>query len=325
MTIAIFEQIERYVREQHVLEPEVTIIVGLSGGPDSVFLVHLLAQLREKYQWKLVAAHLNHGWRTEADSEEVFCKKLCAQLDITFVSAHADSITLSKKYNGSKEELGRLKRRAFFEHIAKENSAQAIALAHHADDQIETFFIRLIRGAGVEGLRGMKPKDGLYVRPLLSITKAEIQQYLHEYELAYCKDASNDSLDYLRNRIRLNVLPTLIDADKRFPYACLHAMKHLAQADDFLEQYAQEAYIKISHLDNGQCVLAINDFLAQDASIRQRILLKWLIEHQVPFTPSEKFFNEIERFLNNKKSASHQLHGEWRLVKKSKFLMLSKQ
>lgn len=319
---AITSHIEYYLHTQNLLPTNSTIIVGLSGGPDSVFLLHMLVALREKYQWNLVAAHLNHGWRTEADAEEEFCKKLCESLQVTFKSAHADTLTLTKKYNGSQEELGRLKRRTFFEQLAQEYQAQAIALAHHADDQIETFFIRLIRGAGVEGLRGMKPQDGLYVRPLLSISKADILHYLHENNLAYCTDASNDSLDYLRNRVRLTVIPALIDADKRFPKACLQALQHLAQADDFIERSAQHLYTQVTVLHDQTRALIIQDFLAQDAIIRQRILLTWLIEHQVSFVPSENFFAEIERFLNNKKSAAHQIHEEWRLIKKNKFLYL---
>ncbi len=167
----LLSTIQAYNEKKGLIHDGARIIIGLSGGPDSVFLLHALAQLRTTRKLFLVAAHLDHEWRTESAQDMQFCKTLAESYAIPFVAKKISQLSLSYKSNGSKEEYGRKARRFFFESLAQEYNADAIALAHHADDQQETFFIRLMRGATVSGLYGMKPKDGLYIRPLLSIKK----------------------------------------------------------------------------------------------------------------------------------------------------------
>lgn len=310
---------------QHNLIPESsTIIVGLSGGPDSVFLLHVLKELQSRYHWKLIAAHLNHGWRPEADSEQEFCRQLCEKLDILFVSKHAQDVTSTKKMSGSREELGRILRRTFFEEIAQKHHAQAIALAHHQDDQIETFFIRLIRGAGIEGLAGMSYKEGLYVRPLLDLYKKDILEYLHTHSITYCLDISNISDSFLRNRIRNQLIPVLNTVDSRFVSSCAKSIRQLQEVDEFIKKQAQTQYQKIATTDPElKTGLIIDQFLQLPSVLRHRILLIWLIEHHVPFTPSTSLFSEIERFVLNTKSSSHTLYT-WQLFKKKQALFIKK-
>ena len=132
------------------------LIVALSGGADSVFLLHLLAQVATTMPLTLIVAHLNHGWRGAADNaDEQFCRNLAQQFNCTFITAHADEIVTTKGWNGSQEELGRHQRHTFLQNTAKQFDALGIAFGHHAQDQEETFFIRLMRGASLEGLCGM--------------------------------------------------------------------------------------------------------------------------------------------------------------------------
>ena len=134
------------------------LIVALSGGADSVFLLHLLAQVATTMPLTLIVAHLNHGWRGAADNaDEQFCRNLAQQFNCTFITAHADAIATTKVWNGSQEELGRHQRHTFLQNTAKQFNACGIAFGHHAQDQEETFFIRLLRGASLEGLCGMSP------------------------------------------------------------------------------------------------------------------------------------------------------------------------
>ena len=134
-----------------------TILVALSGGPDSVCLLHQMHEIAPVYNLKLIAAHLNHEWRgKDSDQDEEFCKALCEKLQIPFFSKRLSQLSGLPAYNGSKENYARRARKLFLHEIAQQNSAYAIATAHHQDDHIETFFIRLIRGASLAGISGIK-------------------------------------------------------------------------------------------------------------------------------------------------------------------------
>ena len=295
----------------NLIPDNATIILGLSGGPDSVFLLHFLAVMRQEKNLHLIAAHLNHEWRPEAEKDEQLCHELCQQLGISFVGKKMSELNLTLKFNGSKEEIGRKARRQFFESLAKEHNAQAIALAHHADDQMETFFIRLIRGASLAGLAGMKPKDGLYIRPLLDIKKEQILEYLHEHNIAYALDASNQSEDYLRNRIRNSVIPGLKQCDDRFDANFSSTHDHLQQTEEFLQQLAQKTFAEISS-ENG---INIQKLLALHPILKTRILILWLCQAKVPFIPSQGLFDEMLRFLEKPGPGTHVFYGKWQIIK----------
>lgn len=290
----LFEHISQFCWEHNLITPGSTIVVGLSGGPDSVFLLHYLAALREKCNLTLVAAHLDHGWRTESARDAEFCQKLAAQHRIPLVIKNLKDASVDFKYNGSQEELGRKARRGFFEQVAQEYQATRIALAHHADDQMETFIIRLIRGASLSGLAGIKAYDGLYIRPLLTISKQEILDYLHNNQIPYVIDTSNQSDVYLRNRIRNSVIPALKTCDDRFEknFATTHAK--LAQTEEFLQKLCEK---NLRELSDEKMNLDIQKLLEFDPVLRNRVLVNWLIMHEVPFTPSQGLLDEIVRFL----------------------------
>lgn len=316
----LFEHISRFCQEHSLFTPGSTMVVGLSGGPDSVFLLHYLADLRHESNLKLIAAHLDHGWRTESSQDAQFCQDLATRYQIPIIIKHLKEIPISSKPTGSKEELGRNARRAFFESVAKEYNAQAIALAHHADDQMETFFMRLIRGASLTGLAGMKAKDELYIRPLLSISKIEILDYLHKHKILYVIDPSNQSNEYLRNRIRNSVIPALKACDDRFEKNFASTHEKLIETEEFLQELCAAQLQEIMDENKG---LNIQKLLALHPVLRNRLLINWLIMHKVPFTPSQGLLDEIVRFLENTKSNTHTLYQKWQLIKKANKITLS--
>ena len=173
----MISKVRKFIEKHRIIEPNSTIVVGLSGGPDSVCLLHVLRQLQEEYGLVLIAAHLDHEWRNNSKEDARFCKQYAESLGIHFVEAKASEIVGVRKYNGSKEELGRRLRRSFFESVMQKNNGHSIALGHHANDQQETFFLRMMRGASIAGLSGMKPKERGYLRPLLGCHKHEILEY----------------------------------------------------------------------------------------------------------------------------------------------------
>lgn len=291
-----------------------TVILGLSGGPDSVFLLHILNMLAVNNEICLLAAHLNHEWRNEAAAEAQFCKNLCSSLSVTFFDDVARNYVQPHEGNGSRENLGRLARTRFFETLAQTHGAQAIALAHHEQDQQETFFIRLIRGSSLSGLTGMKPITGHYIRPLLSTSKRDILAYLNQHAIAYCSDASNDSSDFLRNRIRSSVIPSLKSCDNRFERSFKRALVSLQETESFLALHTDGVFAALINQNELTCNL--RDFGKQPALIQKRMLIKFLCFARVPFTPSSNHLQEMLRFLSTPKGGSHQLHTSWYLWKK---------
>lgn len=307
----LLQTIYSFIRERELIPDNCTLIVGLSGGPDSVFLLCLLAKLQKEKGLTLVAAHLNHEWRIESAQDEELCKQLCNELGIPLISKKLRELNIKIKDNGSQEEVGRKARRHFFESLAKEYQAHAIVLAHHADDQQETFFIRLMRGASLQGLVGMKAQEGLYIRPLLSIKKEDILHYLHENNITYAVDKSNDSPDYLRNRIRHSVIPALRLSDHRFDATFATTHDHLQQAENFLQNLAEQTFKEISthNAINTQHLLGLHPVL------RTRVTILWLCAAQVPFVPSQGLFDEIMRFLEKPGSGEHTFYARWRIIK----------
>jgi tRNA(Ile)-lysidine synthase len=290
-----------------------TIIVGVSGGPDSIYLLYQLKAVAEHLNLKLIAAHLDHEWQESSKIAANLCQQTCDSLQVPVVIKTIAELKFCPKWNGSQEELGRIMRRHFFTALAQEHQASAIALAHHQQDQQETFFIRLLRGSGLTGLTGIKEVDGLYIRPMLACTKSEILEYLHTNNIAYYIDQTNTSDVYLRNRIRNQVIPALQKVDDRFDQKLQSTMLHLAQVDDFLEQQAEQI-LKSQSTDHG---INIENFLSLHQVLQQRILLKMMIAQQVTFTPSQNLFKEIMRFLEQSSSNKHTIHDSW-MVKKTK-------
>jgi len=240
----LIARVARFCQAHDLVHPGTRIIVGLSGGPDSVFLLHALVALRDVQQLTLIAAHLDHGWRTTSAEDVAFCATLTNQLNVPFVHEHARN--LAKMFNstrhttGSLEDQGRRMRRTFFERVQHEHQAGAIALAHHQDDQHETFFIRLTRGAGLAGLAGIRPKAKQYIHPLLCCTKREILDTLHEHALPYQIDATNTDQKFLRNRIRTHLLPCLHNCDNRSQASLTRAIEQLQETDAYLEQATEK-------------------------------------------------------------------------------------
>jgi tRNA(Ile)-lysidine synthase len=185
-----------------------SILVGLSGGGDSVALTHSLIQLRGRLGLKIAASHLNHRMRgAESDRDEEFVRAMCERLEVALIVERAEGLGVIK---GNFEERARDARREFLERAADRIGADFIALGHNRDDQAETVLMRLMRGAGAAGMAAMAERGpGRLLRPLLSLSRAEIREYLDTRAIAFVEDSTNQSRDFLRNRVRLELLPTL--------------------------------------------------------------------------------------------------------------------
>jgi tRNA(Ile)-lysidine synthase len=319
----VLDRISHFSRKHTLLPEGSTVVLGLSGGPDSVFLLHFLAPMHHAGIITLVAAHLDHQWRTESGDDAEWCVREAQKLNIACTIGHLADFSSAITWNGSKEEVGRKARRLFLERTAEHYNADRIALAHHAQDQQETFFMRLIRGTTVHGLTGMQPHSGLYIRPLLEISKTDILAYLNTHSIAYLVDSSNDSNDYLRNRIRHNVLPALHAADNRFEQNFRKMATRLQATQDYLQEQTKQALATITATDNGLCAINTTQLLTLHPVMQQEVIITWLIAHQVPFSPSESFLREILRFAKNG-TGIHAVGSTWSLIKKKEWLWVKK-
>lgn len=250
------KKIKTFIEKHDLLPKKSSVIIGLSGGADSVALLEVLCDLRKVYELELFAVHVHHGIRKEAEQDAAFCEELCRQKKVAFSCEYVDVPAMARKLGLSEEEAGREVRYRIFEAFRKARNADVIAVAHHQNDQAETILFQLFRGSGLRGLSGMQPKRGCVIRPLLGVSRKEIEAYLTKQQQLYVTDATNASDKYSRNKIRLHILP---EAEVISTKAVEH-MSHTAgqlqeildymvqQAQDFLEQYAQknEGSISIS-------------------------------------------------------------------------------
>jgi tRNA(Ile)-lysidine synthase len=310
-------KIKQYITKH--IDPNIEekkIIVGLSGGPDSVFLLHIL----KDFNLNMVAAHLDHGWRKESKHDEAFCKKLCEKLTIPYTTAHAQDLKITVAYNGSKEEVGRKLRRHFFKKILHQENADYIALAHHAQDQQETFFLRLIRGCSLAGLTAIKPLNKSYIRPLLTTSKKDILDYLKTNTIEYVTDHTNEDDSFLRNRIRKNILPTLEQIDPRFEQKFISSLETLQQENELLQKLAQQSYKSVFCQNIGDK----KTFCSLPAILQKRLIITWLCTQSAPFSPSDGHLTEIIRFVSHERGGIHQVHPDWKIVKKNAKFWLEK-
>jgi tRNA(Ile)-lysidine synthase len=214
----LLSQVETTVQSRRLLPQGERILVAVSGGADSMTLLHLLQQLAARHRWRLVVAHFNHQLRgRRSDADEALVRRTAAQLGLPCAVQRGDVRSFARQQKLSVEMAARRLRHEFLAVTARSCGIKTVVLAHHADDQVELFFLRLLRGAGSEGLAGMawsgpSPNDPCIrlVRPLLNQPKEMLLEYVHSERIPFREDASNRSRDVLRNRIRLELVPQLI-------------------------------------------------------------------------------------------------------------------
>ena len=235
-------KIKRYIDERQLLQKGDKVLVALSGGADSVALLHILNSLKEELDIALYAAHFNHGIRgEEADRDERFCKALCDKMGVYFFRFGADVPSIAKRYGESVELCGRKMRYDFLQWVCDDKLGTAkIATAHHSDDNAETILWNLTRGSGLAGLAGIPVKRENIIRPLLCCTRAEIEGYCADHDLEYVTDSTNLSDDYTRNKLRHQVMPVLRELNPSVGESVMRTSAILREADEYLSQISEK-------------------------------------------------------------------------------------
>lgn len=290
------EDVLSVIKRYNMLENCDRIVVGLSGGADSVCLLSVLNSLKAEYGFSLVAAHINHGIRgAEAQRDEESCKRLCESLNVPLEILHADIPTLSKQQGIGEEECGRIVRYDFFRSLAGERGK--IATAHNLNDNAETLLLNLVRGAGSKGACGIPPVRDNIIRPLIETDRESIEKYCEENELQYVTDSTNLECEYSRNKIRIKVLPTLCEINQNAVGALSGFASRMREQEVFLESVVNEKY--------AQCVknsvLYEAEFSALDIFLKKRIAGRFLSELSHGEVES-KHIDDFLRFVGSGKT-----------------------
>lgn len=238
----MIQQFNKFISENHLFDKTDTILVGVSGGIDSVVLLDLL----DKGGYNFVIAHCNFQLRgEESDGDERLVVELARKYDVPLFKTTFDTADYAQEKKISIEMAARDLRYQWFEEMRVTHHCDFIAVAHHRDDQIETFFLNLARGTGLNGLTGMKPINGKVVRPLLFASRNEIEKYRHEHFLEFREDGSNASLDYQRNKIRHTLLPVMETLNPSFREGLVKTMGYLDDSLKIFNQSIQQNWERV--------------------------------------------------------------------------------
>ena len=275
----LLDQVKRTIDRYHLLEKGDRLILGVSAGVDSMVLLHLLNAYREAFDLSLIVAHVNHGLRPEESEKEAeLVQKESARLGLPFEYGQFNVKEFQKLGGLSPQDAARRIRFHFFYDLLQRHHAQKIALGHNADDQVETVLLRLIRGSGLQGLKGILPiREGKVIRPLLEVGRGEIESFAIEKKIPALVDSSNLKKDYLRNRIRLALIP-LIEREYQpnFKEAVLKTSIILREENDYLEKGAEEAYQKIIQEERDTLSFKFSEYQSLHQAIQWRVIKKIL-------------------------------------------------
>ena len=265
------------IKKYNLINPGDKIVLGVSGGPDSISMLNILNEIKNDFQFDIYIAHINHMIREDACEDEKYVQDYCEKNNI---NCYVKRIDVQQFANNSKmgtEEAGRKIRYEFFEEVMQKVGANKIGIAHNKNDKIETIIMNLIRGSGLSGLKGIDViRDDKYIRPLIECERKEIERYCEQYNLNPRIDKTNFENDYTRNKIRNIVIPYI---QKEFNPNIIQTIDRLSQVvveeSDYINKQTSEVYQKLLiEKDTKQIVLRLKEFNKQEKVIKNRVILK---------------------------------------------------
>ena len=292
----VFACVKKYISAHKMIEAGDCVLAGVSGGADSVCMLHLLARMQKELSFQLAAVHVNHGLRAEAGEDALFVENLCRQWDIPFFVREIDMQGYAQEHKLSEEEAGRILRYQVFAQILGEVQAGApgkIAVAHNAEDRAETMLFHMFRGSGLKGLGSIRPVRESVIRPLLCLDRARIEAYLEAEGISWREDCTNREDTYARNRIRHHILSY---AQQNICHGAVSHMGELAdilaETEDYLERETDRLYDRYVKEDlfytgnqekglTGEVEIQLSELEAEDIVMRKRVLFR-VLEKMTP-------------------------------------------
>ncbi len=306
------KNVETLLKEISLKEKD-TIVVAVSGGPDSMALLHMLYQFQKKYPFTLVCAHVNHSKRKESEDEAIFVKKYCEERHILF-----EYLKIEDWGNKNFHDEAHHRRYEFFETVVRKYHASYLFTAHHGDDLMETILMRITRGSTMHGYRAFRPiekrKDYTLVRPFLYQSKEDLLKYVHRYHIPYVIDESNTKDTYTRNRYRKVILPFLKKENPNVIEKFNEFSSLLEEYEQYIQKQVQEKYDTIVN-DHS---IHVSEYQKQDSLIRKKILEQWLLNlYQDDIVQlTKRHIEELDHLLcSNKPNATLDLPNHYHLYR----------
>jgi len=303
----LINKIKFTIKKHNMLERNDSVLAGISGGPDSVTLLHVLCGLKKEYALNIIIAHLDHKFRgDESVCDRKFCEDLAKKYNLEIVWDEIDVPKIAKEKGISPEEAARFERYDFFKRVAKEKLISKIAVGHTRDDQAETVLMRMIRGAGMKGLGGISPVKDIHgykiIRPLIEVSRKEVEDFIAENDLKFRKDSSNEKTVFTRNKVRLELIPLLEkDFNPNIKEVLANMAENLQIEDEFLAKYGNRKFKSMSKIRQEEISIDLKKFKKQPEAVRKRILraaLKELKGDLRRFT--YQHWKEMEELINNR-------------------------
>ena len=272
--------VHEYIKKNKLLTKGDNLILGVSGGADSVCLLYILNELKDEYDLKITAVHVNHMIRETAGRDEEFVEKLCKKLNADYLSFKIDCPAVAKRDGLSLEEAGRNERYRLFSKAGDEKYGGGnykIAVAHHMDDLAETLIFNMARGTGIAGLSSVKCKKDNLIRPLLCLTRAQIEEYLEQKGISHVEDETNFSDDYARNKIRHKIIPTMNEITEKAVNHMASCAGQLGEIEDFLRIQTDSLWSEYVVSDNER-ILIKEGIKKEHPALIKRVIHRALIE-----------------------------------------------
>ena len=272
MSGQIEHKLKGYIEEHQLLEWGDEVVIGVSGGADSMMLFHYLYTHKEQYGIRIKVAHINHGIRQEAEADALYVETVCQEWDVPFYRHDCNIKQIAKEKRLSEEEAGREERYNFFISLLNQNGK--IATAHNMNDQAETLIMRFIRGTDIKGLGGIVPKRESIIRPLLCLTRTEIEQYCKSYNLLYKDDHTNFLPIYMRNKVRLKCIPYIEQELNSGVVRTLGEHSELyREEEEFLKLHSQELFEICSFQEQDKLSLDIHKLEKYHSYMQKRVIM----------------------------------------------------
>ena len=269
----VLETIKKY----NLIENGDKLVLAVSGGPDSITMLDILNEIRNEkiINFEICVAHINHMIREEAKSDELYVKKYCEEKNIDFYSKSIDVLKLANNNKTGTEEMGRIVRYKFFDEVLEKTGSNKVSIAHNKNDKAETMIMNILRGSGISGLKGIEPKRGKYIRPLIECERYEIENYCKEKNLNPRIDKTNFDNTYTRNKIRNIVIPYI---KQEFNPNIINTLSRLSELvveeDDYIENKVKKAYeTLLIKEDKKEIILDLKKFNEEEKVIKSRIVL----------------------------------------------------
>lgn len=269
------EEVLKTIETYNLIEMNDKIVIGVSGGPDSICLLHVLYGLKERLGIEIVVAHVNHMLRDVADLETEYVQNFCKKLGIECYVKKADILEISKTQKKGTEEVGRQVRYDFFDEVAKKTNSNKIATAHNSNDRAETVILNILRGSGLSGLKGIEPiRDNKYIRPLINTDRQDIENYCNDNKLEPKYDKTNNENIYTRNKVRNTVIPYIKKEFNPNIIKTINRLSSLAtEENEYLQAITKQEFENLLIEKTENIILDLHKFNSLNLVIKRRLIL----------------------------------------------------